>query len=193
MVLKKYFDKKYNKHVYEVYAGNFFATKDKNVIITTLLGSCVSACLRDTASGVVGLNHFLLPGDVRRDEIIMSPSAKYGLHAMELLINAMMKLGARRDNFEAKVFGGGHVLDTKTSTVPSSNITFIEAYLAMENIPIIAKDVGGNMGRKILFFADTTDVYLKRVQKDKVYSIDKDFLSKVKKKVETPGDVTLFD
>ncbi len=104
--MKKYFNRKYNRNVYELFAGNYFATREKNVVLATLLGSCVAACLFDDRQGVVGMNHFLLPGDFRREEIVSSPNAKYGLYAMEMLINSMMKLGASRNNIRGQDFRG---------------------------------------------------------------------------------------
>jgi len=191
--VKRYFNHKFNRKIYELFAGNYFATGEEDVVLTTLLGSCVSACMYDERNQVVGMNHFLLPGDFRREEIIFSPSSKYGLHAMEMLINSMMKLGAQRKNLRAKIFGGGHVLSNTGTQVPENNVNFIKAFLHMEEIPIISEDVGGNMGRKILFFSRSHTVYLKRVQPQRVYQQDKKLLNKVKKDRDKAGDVTLFD
>jgi len=191
--MRQYYNEKFKKKVYEIFGGGYHATKERNAIIATLLGSCVAACLRDYQAGVTGMNHFLLPGDLRREEMLISPSAKYGMHAMEILINAMMKLGAKRDNLEAKIFGGGHVLDSTNSSVPDNNIMFVKAYLAMEEIPVVAEDLGGNMGRKILFFTDTTDVYMRKVRKDQVYHLDKETLNKVKKMEKQKNQVSFFE
>lgn len=139
------------------------------------------------------MNHFLLPGDFSRSEVVTSPDARYGMHAMEILINSMMKQGASRDRLEAKVFGGGHILDANSSKIPENNVKFIKAYLSMEEIPIIAEDLGGTRGRKILFFADTTDVFLKRIQNDKVYRQDQHYLGKIKSKGDWSGELTLFE
>ncbi len=190
--MRQYYSEKFQRKVYEIFGGNYYATAETNSIIATLLGSCVAVCLRDKSTGVVGMNHFLLPGDIRRDDMLTSPSAKYGMHAMEILINAMMKLGAKREHFEAKVFGGGHVLDSSNSSVPDNNIMFVKAYLAMEEIPVVAEDLGGNNGRKILYFTDTTEVYLRRIGKDQVYYLDKETLQRAQKVEEKAGEVNLF-
>ncbi len=191
--MRQYFNNKYNRYVYEIFSGGYYATDKKKVIITTLLGSCVSACLMDEKSGVAGMNHFLLPGDLRREDMIASPSAKYGMHAMEMLINSMMKLGARRNNLKAKIFGGGHIIEASNGAVSENNVSFIKAYLAMEEIPVLAEDLGGTLGRKILLFPDNFSVYLKKVKKEHVYQRDKDILSKTQKLKDKSGELTLFD
>lgn len=164
--MKKTFNNKLNRNVYEIFAGDFHSTKEKNVVLTTLLGSCISACIKCKETGVVGINHFMLPSSIKIEEMIFNEDARYGIHAMELMINSMMKLGAKRNSMVAKVFGGGKVLDTTLSNVSKSNIEFVLAYLNMEEIPIIAKDVGGNYGRKIYLFPDTFTIYMKKINHD---------------------------
>src|SRR5262245_33040341 len=95
--------------------GEYYATGD-DMVLVTVLGSCVAACLRDPGARVGGMNHFMLPenGDDARG--VVAPSARYGTHAMEMLINYLVKLGARRDSLEAKVFGAGNVIPTMTAT-----------------------------------------------------------------------------
>jgi chemotaxis protein CheD len=103
--------------------GEFYVTK-KDEIIGTVLGSCISVCLRDSEKKVGGMNHFMLPGDFRVEDIFNSQSARYGMYAMELILGEIIKLGGGREHLSAKVFGGGHVLSSvgKTqSSVPQSN------------------------------------------------------------------------
>jgi chemotaxis protein CheD len=182
--------------MYEIFAGDFYATTKKDVILTTLLGSCISVCIRDKLSGVVGMNHFMLPGTIKTDEILYSEDARYGINAMELLINNMMKLGAKRDNLEAKVFGGGKILGTSLNNVAKTNIEFVRLYLQIEEIPIIASNVGGNYGRKIFLFSDTFVVYLKRIEYnktlDEAVAREKEFFKWMKLQREKEGDLTLF-
>ncbi|MFC4727292.1 chemoreceptor glutamine deamidase CheD [Coralloluteibacterium thermophilus] len=125
---------------------------EPGVALTTVLGSCVAACLRDPVMRIGGMNHFMLPdGDIGG-----GAPARYGSHAMELLINALLVRGARRDRLEAKVFGGGNVLQGFTSTpVGTRNAQFVLAYLQTEGIPVLAKDLGGIHPRKVAFFPET--------------------------------------
>ncbi len=195
--MKKFFNRSFNKYSYELFAGDYYATKEKNVVLTTLLGSCVSVCLKDKTTGVVGMNHFMLPSNLRRDEIIFSEDARYGINAMEKMINDMMRLGARRDTLEAKVFGGGKVMDTTLINVSQSNIDFARTYLKMEDIPIIAENLGGKYGRKLFFFPDRFTVYLKRIEYnqtlDDAISREKRFLYWMRQQQSKEGELTLFN
>jgi chemotaxis protein CheD len=148
-----------------IHPGEFLATAD-DIVIATVLGSCVAVALRDTERAFGGLNHFMLPGSFDRSDRFGSRSAKYGMHAMELLINDLMKLGARRDRLTAKVFGGASMLGSgadRLNKVPRSNIEFAFEYLATEGIPVVASDVGGTAARKILFYVRDGRVLLKRI------------------------------
>ena len=138
--------------------GQVFATK-KPTAIRTLLGSCIAACLYDPVAKVGGMNHFLLPAG-RDDE---PTSARFGVHAMELLINAIMRQGGHRDRLQAKIFGGAHVLDTMSSSVPAKNIAFIREFLATENIPLTAHLLGGQAPLDVCMFTETGQVLARRV------------------------------
>ena len=162
-MLKKLFNKKFNRDVYELFAGDYYVTKEKNIILSTLLGSCISVCLKDKVTGIVAMNHFMLGTSIKKDEMIISDDARYGMYAMEKMINEMMKLGARRHSLQAKVFGGGEVLGTKINNVSKSNIAFAMNYLKMEDIPILAYDVGGKFGRKLFFVPDTYEIFVKKI------------------------------
>lgn len=138
-----------------------FAASADDLALVTLLGSCVSACLYDAGAGIGGMNHFLLPdGDARTDGV----PARYGTHAMELLINAMLKLGARRSRLGAKVFGGGNVLrGFAIDPVGTRNARFVLAYLAAEGIPVTAQDLGDVHPRKVVFFPRTGRTLVRRL------------------------------
>ena len=148
-----------------------------DMVVGTVLGSCVAVGIFDPVLGFGGLNHFMLPGDFRKEGLIRSPDAKYGMFAMELLINDLLKLGARKSALRAKVFGGGSVLRLTArpsggAGIPESNIDFAFEYLAMEGIPVLASDVGGMEPRKIFFFARTGKVLLKRIGRALVDSVE---------------------
>jgi chemotaxis protein CheD len=135
----------------KVLPGEYFATSRGGAIVT-VLGSCVAACVRDRVAGIGGMNHFMLPRG-RDDSSPASSSARYGVHAMELLINHLVRLGARRCNLEAKVFGGGNVLEGFTAlNVGRDNAEFVTEFLRTESIPVVASDLQGNRSRKVCYF-----------------------------------------
>lgn len=142
--------------VRNVILGTFCVTSDPNEIVTTVLGSCVAVCLYDLQAGVGGMNHFLLPegrsGDL--EEVV------FGLHAMELLINDMLKKGAEKIHMQAKLFGGAQMIGG-LSDIGSRNVAFAREFLSDEKFPVIGESVGGTMGRKIRF-APTTGVVMQR-------------------------------
>ena len=139
---------------------------DEPLRITTLLGSCVAVCLWDPKARIGGMNHFMLPANTISD----GSSATYGIHAMELLINEIMKLGGDRRRLTAKVFGGGDVLgkrvtDNPGMTIGEQNIKVALEFLETDRIPVIAKDVGGLTGRQIQFLTHTGQAFSRPVQK----------------------------
>ncbi|MCK8816822.1 chemotaxis protein CheD [Natroniella sulfidigena] len=194
--MRKRFDDKFNCDVYEIFAGEYYATTEQNVILQTLLGSCIAVCLKDEVAQIVGLNHFMLPSTHRVRDVIANQDARYGINAMEKLINRMMKLGANRGRLNAKVFGGGQVMGSGLNNVAQANIDFIFSYLQMEEIPIVAHDVGGKQGRKIYLLSETFDIYLKRLGetrkiKDTIQH-EKGLFRRIKKEQDQGSDVTLF-
>jgi chemotaxis protein CheD len=122
---------------------------DPSMVLTTLLGSCVSACMRDPVARIGGLNHFLLPGDVGRgaEEV----SFRYGVHAMELLVNALLMKGARRDRLEAKLFGGANLMSGLTD-IGAMNAAFAVDFLKKEGIAYTGGSLGGQRGRRIQYW-----------------------------------------
>ena len=154
---------KLKKTVIMLMAGEYFATQNGEVLYT-VVGSCVATCIYDRERKVAGMNHFLLPGMVRADEMLSCEVGRYGMFAMELLIGELIRLGARRERLQAKLFGGGNVLRFRSTDgdVTGSNIRFAKKFLELEGIPTVKENLGGNNGRKILFFTDTDRVLLKR-------------------------------
>lgn len=129
----------------------------EDILIMTTLGSCIAACLWDREARIGGMNHFMLPeGD--------AGSGRYGSYAMELLINEMMKHGATRATMEAKVFGGGQVIDgMSTMNIGERNTAFVMDYLKTERIPIVSKDVLGVHPRKVCFLPASGKAMVKRL------------------------------
>lgn len=130
-----------------VVQGEYAVAGDDDTIMTAVLGSCVSVCLRDPLAGVGGMNHFLLP-DAGRSQ---SAGVLYGAQAMELLINALMKGGARKDRLEGKLFGGGRMI-AGLSDIGRSNGEFARRFLRDEGIPCIAESLGGTQARRVRFW-----------------------------------------
>lgn len=130
--------------------GEYKVVSDPNVVLTTILGSCVAACLRDPVAGVGGMNHFLLPGNAH-SPTSGGDATRYGVHLMELLINGLLKKGARRDRLEAKVFGGAKTIAT-FSNVGEQNAAFAMQFLRDEGIKVVSSSTGGEFGRKLEFW-----------------------------------------
>jgi chemotaxis protein CheD len=152
-----YHDHHFQHDAVKVLPGEYYVTAD-DMLIMTVLGSCIAACIWDPRVRVGGMNHFMLPeggGDT---------SGRYGSYAMELLINEMMKLGARREHMQAKVFGGGQVMHTFTTmNVGERNTQFVLDYLQTERIAIISKDVLDIHPRKVCYFPATGKAMCKRL------------------------------
>jgi chemotaxis protein CheD len=129
-----------------VLQGEYQVASRENVVLSTILGSCVAACLRDPTAAVGGMNHFLLPGVGESHE-----GERYGAYLMELLINGLLKKGARRERIEAKLFGGARMLEG-LSDIGSQNAAFAKSFLTEEGIRIVAEDFGGSRGRRLEFF-----------------------------------------
>lgn len=130
--------------------GEYKVVTDPNVVLTTILGSCVAACLRDPVAGVGGMNHFLLPGNAQ-SMASGGDATRYGVHLMELLINGLLKRGARRDRLEAKIFGGAKTIAT-FSNVGEQNAAFAMQFLRDEGIRVVGSSTGGEFGRKLEFW-----------------------------------------
>jgi chemotaxis protein CheD len=124
--------------------GEFKVSDDPHVVLTTLLGSCVAACIRDPLTKIGGMNHFLLPGDAG------ASSEQLGVHLMELLVNGLMRKGAQRERLEAKIFGGARMM-AGLSDIGARNAEFAKKFLAYEGIKLVSHDTGGTQGRRIQF------------------------------------------
>jgi chemotaxis protein CheD len=147
-----YYDRTFDRDAAKILPGEYYFT-GKDMLIVTVLGSCVSACIRDRVTGVGGMNHFMLPDGGADSDSPVSASMRYGTYAMEILINDLLKAGARRENLEAKVFGGGNVLRGFIAiNVGERNAQFVRDYLKAEGIRIVAEDLNDVHPRKVYFF-----------------------------------------
>jgi chemotaxis protein CheD len=188
----RYHDRNFGLEAAKILPGEYFVSEN-GMLLVTVLGSCVAACIRDTDAGVGGMNHFMLPDDGGRETV--GSSARYGTYAMEVLINHLLKMGARRNRLEAKVFGGGAVLASlSSSNVGARNAEFVLNYLKTEKIPVVAKDLLDSYPRKVYYFPQTGRVLVKklhRVHNETLFSRERDYKERLSSaKVE--GDIELF-
>lgn len=189
-----YLDRRFRLPLISLMPGEFHACRGENGY-TTLLGSCVAACIWDEESGIGGMNHFLLPesGDIDPTHAGWAKAARYGDHAMELLINKLVTLGARRDKFCAKLFGGGAVLAGSSSLVGERNVEFALRYLELEKIRVVSQDLGGGHARQAYFFPTNGEAFVRRVSGTNRDLIQREIeFAKQLQKDEPQGSVFLF-
>lgn len=189
-----YFDRQFDCEAVKILPGEYFVTQ-RDIVIVTVLGSCVSVCLRDRVSGIGGMNHFMLPGNTDGGMSPISASARYGVYAMELLVNHLLKLGARRNCFEAKVFGGGSVLRGMTANnVGDRNAEFVRDYLETEKIQVVAEDLLDIYPRKVYYFPQTGRVMVKKLKSlhnETLFDREMEYSMRIKKS-PVSGDIDLF-
>lgn len=153
-----YVDHHFQYDAVKVLPGEYFVSNE-DLVIMTVLGSCIAACMWDGPAKVGGMNHFMLPEGEG-----MGGFGRYGSYAMELLINEMLKMGARRETMQAKIFGGAAVMaGFTTMNVGERNTKFVKDYLAMERIPVVSQDVMDVQPRKVCFFPVTGKALVKRL------------------------------
>ena len=186
-----YYDTAFNLEAAKIQPGEYYAT-GRDMVLVTVLGSCVAACVRDSVTGIGGMNHFMLP---EGGEGSVGKSARYGVYAMEVLVNHLLKLGAKRDRLVAKVFGGGAVLPGfETMNIGERNADFVAKYLQTERIPVVAQDLKGNSARKIYFFPQTGQVLVKNLRKlhnDTIVVRETDYRKRLRV-ASVAGDIELF-
>ena len=137
-----------------VIQGEHAVSADPDRVLTTVLGSCVAACMHDPVAGIGGMNHFLLPEDASGGNGGGGDAMRYGAYSMEVLINALMKLGARRDRLQAKLFGGARMFDS-LGDIGAANAAFAKRFLALEGIPVTGGSLGGLQARRVEFWPTT--------------------------------------
>jgi chemotaxis protein CheD len=188
-----YYDRPHDIQAAKLLPGEYHVST-RDILQVTVLGSCVAACIRDTRLGIGGMNHFMLPDSESAESSF--GGARYGTYAMEVLINHLLKLGARRENLQAKVFGGGNVLPGLTqANVGHKNAAFVLRYLATEKIMVAARDLGDVKPRKVYFFPATGRALVKRLNvlnNNTVFERETDYRRKL---VQAPagGDIELFN
>jgi chemotaxis protein CheD len=163
LATRYYFDREFDSAAVKLLPGEYFVTGEP-MVLTTVLGSCVSACVRDVTTGIGGMNHFMLPdeGDAQQGS---SAAMRYGAFAMEVLLNELIKAGARRERLEAKVFGGGAVLAQMTHlNIGERNAAFVLRYLQLEQVRVVAQDLCGDLPRRVNYFPQTGRVTVRKLR-----------------------------
>jgi chemotaxis protein CheD len=191
-----YFDTQFQLRIFKLLPGEWFVSR-RHEILTTVLGSCIAACIRDPKAGIGGMNHFMLPTNNRDSGgwgTMASTENRYGSYAMESLINGILKLGGERSRLEVKIFGGAAVIKGM-SDVGGRNIEFVRNFLHTEGLRIVAENVGADTPRRVNYFPRTGEVMIKRLRSLSGQSIairEKDYMSSL---VQAPvtGSIELFD
>lgn len=193
--VKRYWDPSLAHMTVKLLPGEFYVTSQEEAL-TTVLGSCISACIRDVVKRVGGMNHFMLPepsGGESSGWAKTSRAARYGSDAMEHLINAILKAGGTRQNFEIKIFGGGRVLAQMTD-VGRRNIEFAHNYLMTEGLRLSAEDVGDIYPRQVQYFPWSGKArvkHLRSVVDNTIIEREKGYLKQLEKD-PIKGDIELF-
>jgi chemotaxis protein CheD len=187
-----YHDPQLKRAAVKLLPGEYFVVRD-NRVLCTVLGSCVSACIRDPVAGVAGMNHFLLPIAGRNDDVV---SARYGVHAMELLINGLLKNGAKRARMQVKLFGGGNLMGSKNdNNVGHNNARFALQFMREEGLSVISQDLFGHQPRKIWYLPESGKVMLRRLittRNDTILRREIELSRKLREAPDADDNVELF-
>jgi chemotaxis protein CheD len=171
-----------------VLLGEFHVTRNDEVL-TTVLGSCIAACVRDRARELGGINHFLLPHAPRSEED--GSSARYGVYALECLINGVLRGGGRREDLEVKVFGGGRVLEGG-SDIGRQNIEFVRQFFRDERIAIVTEDVGGEVARRLRYWPQNGRAQVLHIPMTKAAKVIAEEQAAARHAAPEAGSVELF-
>jgi chemotaxis protein CheD len=188
-----YFERAFERNAVKVLPGEFFVSGD-DVVLSTVLGSCVSACIWDRNASLGGMNHFMLPGADTGKEDPIGLAGRYGVFAMEQLINELIKRGGRKANFEAKLFGGGHVMrNFTTMNVGERNAGFVLEFLKTEGIRIASQDLLDVHPRRVVFFPTSGRALCKKLAHAdaQLVAAEQQYDASLKKR-SSGGDVELF-
>lgn len=194
--MRRFWDPSHACMTVKVLPGEFYVSAQEEMV-STVLGSCVSACIRDEERRIGGMNHFMLPepmsGERNDWSLAVGRAARYGSDAMEQLINAILKAGGRRDALKVKIFGGGRVL-TQMTDVGQRNIAFVKRYLETEKLQLVAEDVGDIYPRQLQFFPASGRVRVRQLRASRDSELAANEQSYLKRLANDPikGEVELF-
>jgi chemotaxis protein CheD len=190
---RRFFDTTHAAWMVKVFPGEFYVTRQADEILVTVLGSCVSACIRDPVVGIGGMNHFMLAKGRSGAWGDDPQSARFGNFAMEKLINELIKAGCARERMEIKVFGGGNVIDASTA-VGSDNAQFVMRYLEAEGLRCSAEDLGGAHPRRIHYYPSTGRVVRRLLGTGETYAInreEREYADRLRQR-QPAGEIHLF-
>lgn len=191
--IKRFWDSGQQRVVAKVLPGEFYVSKHDEVI-STVLGSCIAACIYDDKLGIGGMNHFMLPIEKGTEPTSAhSLNCRYGNWAMEFLINEVLKNGASRQNLKIKLFGGGKIIRSMTD-IGLGNIRFAHSYVQEEGLNLVSHDVGGPWPRKVNFNPQTGKVQVKKLREMHSEAIEKreiNYLHDIEKQ-DSKTDIELF-
>jgi chemotaxis protein CheD len=191
---RRVFDAANGMWMVKVFPGEYYLTRKDDEMIVTVLGSCVSACIRDPISGIGGMNHFMLAQHTSGGWGNDLRSARFGNFAMEKLLNELTKSGCKRERLEVKVFGGGNVTDT-SNAVGTDNAEFVLRYLQAEGLRCAAQDLGGSHPRRIHYYPSTGRVVRRLLGLGESYVVKReetDYEKRLLAEKKTFGDIELF-
>lgn len=196
--MSRFWDTANERWASKVKPGECYVTQSDEVICT-VLGSCIAACIRDPEVGVGGMNHFLLPdSNGSAADRWLDPktglATRYGSYAMESLVNSLLKLGARRERLEIKLFGAGRMFNSRAD-IGQRNIVFVRQYLRTEGLQAVAEDLGDIYPRRIAYFPASGKVRVLRlrpVEASAIAAQERRFLSDIRTRAAGGGDVELF-
>jgi len=193
--ITRYWDEQHGMYAAKLLPGEFYVTREQETIVT-VLGSCVSACVRDAVLGIGGMNHFMLPasgGHGSWEQADGGASTRYGNFAMEQLINEILKNGGSRKHLEVKVTGGGKILEQITD-IGRQNIDFVEEYLRTEGLIVLARDLGDIYPRKVYYTPATGKMFVKKLRalhNNTIVERENQYLNRLRQK-PVEGSVELF-
>ena len=188
--MTRFWEPRVHAWVVQVLPGELYVTREPEVI-ATVLGSCVSACVRDVRRNVGGMNHFMLPQAPKGTHTDLASTARYGVYALELLLNKVMRGVGNREDLEVKVFGGGRVLSLG-GDIGRGNIEFVRAFFRDEGIRIVSEDVGDTVARRLRYWPLTGRVQLMRMPMDKASRVVAEEEAVAKRLVPAAGAIELF-
>lgn len=189
---RRFYDSSTASWIVKVFPGEYYVTSKADEVLVTVLGSCVSACIRDPRLGIGGMNHFML-AEGSRGGWGADQSTRYGNFAMEKLINELLKAGCSRETMEIKVFGGGNVTDTN-NLVGTQNAEFVLRYLRDEGLRYAAQDLGGQQPRRIHYYPASGRVVRRLLGGTETFNVTREeteYAQSLRSK-KTAGDVELF-
>jgi len=194
--LNRYYDANHAMNAVKLLPGEYYVSSQSEVVVT-VLGSCVSACVRDRVFGIGGMNHFMLPlhheDRPKWGQSDVSAMTRYGNFAMEHLIHDILTHGGLKKNLEVKVFGGGRIMRGMTD-VGKNNIQFIQSFLREEGLDIVSHDWGGDTPRKVYYFPKTGRVLMKRLtplHNDTIMEREKSYMQRIEQ-APVSGEIDLF-